>query len=60
VDHPLPLGEPVQVTLPGFILLGEVRHCGPEGDGHRIGLELIQRLTLEDLKTLAEDIQQWR
>lgn len=55
-DHPLPLGEPVQVTVPGFILLAEVRHCGPEGDGHRIGLELIQRLTHADVKSLAGDV----
>lgn len=56
VDRAIPMGEAIQVTLPGNLLLGEVRHCRAEGDGFQMGLELIQRLTIEDLKTLSQTL----
>lgn len=57
VDSAVPVGEAIQVNLPGHMLLGEVRHCSMESGMHRLGVELIQRLTLEDLESVIEQFQ---
>ena len=57
IDHPLPVGEPVQVKLAGHLVLGDVRHCTPDGDRYRAGIELIQRLTQEELDALVASLR---
>jgi hypothetical protein len=57
VDHPLPVGEPVQVELPDILVLGDVRHCTQDGQQYRAGIELIQRLTQDQLAALVESLR---
>ena len=43
-DQPAPLGSAVKVEWGHTLLLGEVCHCRPEGDGYAISLELEHAL----------------
>jgi PilZ domain len=53
-DQPAPLGSAVKVEWGHILLLGEVCHCRPEGDGYTIGLELEHALYhTEELARLA-------
>ena len=44
VDLQVPLGTAVKVEWSHTLLLGEVCHCRPEGDGFAIGLKLEHAL----------------
>ena len=44
VEKRLPIGAAVKVEWSHTLLLGEVSHCRPEGDGFAIGLELEHAL----------------
>ena len=58
-DQPVPLGCAVKVEWGHTLLLGEVRHCRPEGGGFAIGLELEHALYhTEELARLAGRILQ--
>jgi hypothetical protein len=53
-EQPAPLGSAVKVEWGHTLLLGEVCHCRPVGDGYAIGLELEHALYhTEDLSRLA-------
>ena len=53
-DQPASLGSAVKLEWTDTLLLGEVCHCHPEGDGYAIGLELEHALYhTEELARLA-------
>ena len=55
--QPAPLGSAVKVEWGHTLLLGEVCHCRPEGNGYAIGLELEHALyNTEELARLAAAI----
>jgi hypothetical protein len=58
MEEAIPVSTPVQVEWGNSLLLGEICHCSPEGEGFLLGLKLNHVLTMTaQLQNLAVALQ---